>query len=117
MCRGDRHLIAQALLNLMTAAQAMERQEGERRIEIGSSWSSVSSRDGFVTVSVADSGPGVPEEVREKIFDPFFTTKQGGDRDWAGHHPEDRRRPQGVHQSRDKPLRRGSLHDRAAGGG
>jgi two-component system, NtrC family, sensor kinase len=27
---------------------------------------------------VADSGPGVPPEDREKIFEPFYTTKEPG---------------------------------------
>jgi signal transduction histidine kinase len=27
---------------------------------------------------IADEGPGIPEEIREKIFDLYFTTKSGG---------------------------------------
>jgi len=33
---------------------------------------------GFVTVSVSDTGVGIPAEQRRRIFQPFFTTKQVG---------------------------------------
>ncbi len=31
-----------------------------------------------VEVLIADSGPGIPEEVGRRIFEPFFTTKAQG---------------------------------------
>ena len=29
-------------------------------------------------ISITDSGPGIPEEIRERVFIPFFTTKPVG---------------------------------------
>jgi signal transduction histidine kinase len=34
--------------------------------------------DDHVVVSVGDTGPGVPEELRKRVFEPFFTTKPVG---------------------------------------
>jgi CheY-like chemotaxis protein len=32
----------------------------------------------FVLLSISDTGPGVPQSIRDKIFEPYFTTKEAG---------------------------------------
>jgi len=68
---GDRNNLNQVWINLIkNALQAMD-YKGTLELEI--------IRDGnWVTVSVIDSGPGIPEEIRPKLFQPFFTTKEQG---------------------------------------
>lgn len=55
---------------LMNAAQAMG---GTGHIRVA-----ISRADGSWAVSISDSGPGIPAEVRAQIFEPFFTTKHRG---------------------------------------
>ncbi|MDB4942645.1 MAG: Sensory box histidine kinase/response regulator [Labilithrix sp.] len=67
--------LGQVFLNLVVnAAQALpEGTPQDHRIDI-----SVSYEDPMVTVTIADTGSGIPEDVLPRIFDPFFTTKPVG---------------------------------------
>jgi PAS domain S-box-containing protein len=38
----------------------------------------LSSQEGFVTLSISDTGSGMEDEIAQKVFDPFFTTKSRG---------------------------------------
>ena len=58
---------------ILNAANALQNYENEKKIRIASR-----VENDRVYVCVEDSGPGVPEDLREKIFDPFYTTYADG---------------------------------------
>ncbi len=67
----DARLIRQAVLNVAAnAVQAMP--------EGGTLTVRARVEGGAATIEIADTGPGIPREVRERIFEPFFTTKATG---------------------------------------
>jgi signal transduction histidine kinase len=69
----DREQMKQVILNLLlNAVQAMP--NGGRLTLRGQ----VSENDHWVTLSIEDSGIGIPSEDMNKLFDPFFSTKEGG---------------------------------------
>lgn len=70
--------IGQVIVNLVVnAAHAIADKKGESP-EIGKIRICTRCADKVVTISVSDSGGGIPEGVRQRIFDPFFTTKDVG---------------------------------------
>jgi signal transduction histidine kinase len=78
----DESLCEQAFLNLVqNAYEAMQDQDkdkdhgGTLRVEV--QLATQNDREG-VELRLADTGPGVPEELREEIFNPFVTTKKTG---------------------------------------
>lgn len=69
---GDPAQLQQVLVNLVVnAIQAMP-EGGTLNIASG-------EHDGWVTLEVADSGPGVAEAHLHRLFEPFFTTKEVGE--------------------------------------
>jgi len=68
---GDHQNLEQLFLNLLMNAHEATPPGGPLSV-------AVMHEGELVTVTVADSGPGIPPELREKIFEPFFTTKQRG---------------------------------------
>ncbi len=70
---GDMGQLQQVFTNLfINASDAME---GAGEIKITAEYDP--SKSSFV-IQVADQGPGIPEEMRDKIFDIFYTTKPVG---------------------------------------
>ncbi|MBI5281880.1 MAG: HAMP domain-containing histidine kinase [Candidatus Solibacter usitatus] len=68
--QGDSGDWERVFMNLfLNAAQAMK-ESGGGEIEVVSQL-----RDSMVEMSVADSGPGIPESILAKIFHPRFSTK------------------------------------------
>jgi PAS domain S-box-containing protein len=72
----DCEQIKRALVNLIdNAAEAMAEAAGDRSITVITR--EVSERQGLELI-VADTGPGIPPEDRERIFDPYFSTRKRG---------------------------------------
>jgi two-component system, LuxR family, sensor kinase FixL len=70
---ADKVQIQQVILNLMrNAIEAMEKSE-RRELTLSSRFD-----DDKVTVSIADTGSGIPEEVAAHLFQPFITSKAQG---------------------------------------
>lgn len=71
---ADSGLVQQALLNLVrNAVDAMASIDGRRVLTLDAREDEVG-----VVLTVADIGPGVPEDCIERIFNPFFTTRSTG---------------------------------------
>jgi PAS domain S-box-containing protein len=66
-------VILNLLINASHAIAETEEDEAKGTITI-----STCQVDGWAEIRIADTGSGMPEEVKVRIFDPFFTTKDVG---------------------------------------
>ncbi|WP_019645851.1 ABC transporter substrate-binding protein [Novispirillum itersonii] len=81
---GRPRQVEQALVNLLTNAlhAVSDRPDGAPRrvqVRVNAPLPAFAGRTANgLTISVADSGPGIPPSVREQVFEPFYTTKAAG---------------------------------------
>jgi len=80
----DRTMVEQVLLNLArNAMQAMDQVPYPQRLFVLQARRAPSSdrtahAQGWLELSVSDTGTGIPPDVSDKLFTPFFTTKDEG---------------------------------------
>jgi C4-dicarboxylate-specific signal transduction histidine kinase len=70
----DRIQVQQVLFNLIR--NGLEAMQNRPRCDLAIT--AKEAADGMVVISVADTGPGIPDAVRSKVFQPFVTTKSNG---------------------------------------
>lgn len=73
---GDRIQLQQVLLNLLlNASEALcAKGKDNRRVTV----STTTNEGGFVTIAIADNGPGLDAAIFNRLFEPFVTTKENG---------------------------------------
>jgi two-component system nitrogen regulation sensor histidine kinase NtrY len=71
----DRDQIKRVILNLLDNAVAVLKDEEDGLVQVKTDYRADS---GIVTIQVADSGPGIPEDVLPMLFEPYFSTKKEG---------------------------------------
>jgi signal transduction histidine kinase len=75
---GDHQQLCQVVTNLLI--NACEAQACGGQVHIAARARSTPDEDQPMTIvlTIADDGPGIPPEIRDRIFNPFFTTKPQG---------------------------------------
>lgn len=68
---GDREKLKQVIINLVVNAFEAMKQGGTLTVR-------VRPENERVSVTIADTGPGIAPELLANVFDPFFTTKEAG---------------------------------------
>ena len=83
---GDRSQVEQVVMNLVVNARDAVGSDGRIRVRTtdvvlaGSPAGALGAATAgdYVVLEVADDGPGIPPEIRDRVFEPYFTTKTKG---------------------------------------
>ena len=70
---ADRDQIQQVFVNIIINSSEAMAGGGSLTIE-----SKLAEQSDSILIRFTDTGPGIPDDIKEKIFDPFFTTKEQG---------------------------------------
>jgi two-component system, NtrC family, sensor histidine kinase HydH len=70
--QADPEQLHQVLLNLVLNAFDAIGRDGKVTICVAE------DAQGFAVITVTDSGPGIPQAVRDRVFEPFVSTKESG---------------------------------------
>jgi signal transduction histidine kinase len=73
---GEGERLRGAFLNLLL--NAVEAMSSGGRLAVSTELVEGPTGPAVIRVRIADDGPGIPIELRERIFEPFFSTKEGG---------------------------------------
>ncbi|MDQ6718764.1 MAG: PAS domain S-box protein [Gemmatimonadota bacterium] len=81
---ADPGQVQQVVMNLFVNARDAMPAGGAIRVETANAESTAPTPEKpdvhpgrFVSISISDTGVGIPESIRERMFEPFFTTKAG----------------------------------------
>jgi signal transduction histidine kinase len=74
--RVDPMQLEQALVEIVSNALDAMPQGG--RLRIGASLNGDGAGPAEVSIEIADTGPGIPDQVLPSVCEPFFTTRQDG---------------------------------------
>jgi signal transduction histidine kinase len=74
--RVDPMQLEQALVEIVS--NALDAMPSGGRLRIAASVDGPGAGAGYVTVEIADTGPGIPDHVLPSVCEPFFTTRQEG---------------------------------------